>query len=390
MTLLHVAGTGLRGSGYPNATQTLRLLRERTGWDIRDRSRWMPEGATLWQLLGGGRLRSLLQVARLLALNAIEAVRILGDAEARRAWVYVPYPCVFLLWWMSWVPRRVRPRLVADAYISLWDAAFRDRGAGAVGGVASRMLRAFESRALRTADRVLVDTVANRDWFIAEFRIAPSRIRSVPLATDPGSFPDVPAAAPAAPAGPARVLFVGTLVPLHGIEVVSRAARLLHGRGAPLGFVFVGDGQDRAALVRLVADLPAHRVHWEREWQSPDAIARRMREADICLGVFGGDGKAARVLPYKIYLALAAGRPVVTQRDHSLPQGLPPIPAVLVAPTADGLADALQALAADPERRAALAAAARAYFDTYLGPDALAAIWRELIEDGPEPGTPRP
>lgn len=390
MTPFHVAGTGLRGSGFPNATQTLRLLRQRTDWDIRDRSRWMPEGATLWQLLGGSRPQSLLQVARLLALNAIEALRILGDAEARRAWVYVPYPCVFLLWWMSWIPQRIRPRLVADAYVSLWDAAFRDRGAGAVGGVASRMLRAFESRALRAADRVLVDTVANRDWFIAEFRIAPSRIRSVPLATDPASCPEAAAVAHADPTGTTKVLFVGTLVPLHGIDVVSRAVRLLHGRGAPLGFVFVGDGQDRAALVQLVADLPAHRVHWERGWQPSEAIGQRMREADICLGVFGGDGKAARVLPYKIYLALAAGRPIVTQRDYSHPQGLPPIPAVLVAPTAEDLADALQALAADPGRRATLAAASRAYFDTYLGPDALATIWRELIEGEPGPGALRP
>ncbi len=38
MPVVHVAGTGLRGSGYPNATETIRLLRDRLGVEVRDRA----------------------------------------------------------------------------------------------------------------------------------------------------------------------------------------------------------------------------------------------------------------------------------------------------------------------------------------------------------------
>lgn len=390
MTQLHVAGTGLRGSGYPNASQTLRILQRRLAWEVRDGSRWLPEGTTLWQLLGANRLRSLYVLSRLMVLNALEALRVLGDGSARKGWIYVPYPAVFLLWWMSWLPRRFRPRLVADAYVSLWDAAFRDRNAGARSGFASLLVRGFEARALRAADKVLVDTLANRDWFIREFGLDPARIRAIPLALGIEYGNGVAERPPTGLEGAQTVLFVGTLVPLHGIDVVAGAVRLLDAREARMLFEFVGDGQDRAPLARLAADLPAHRLRWERDWQSADAVIRRMRQADICLGVFGGDGKASRVLPFKIYLALAAGRPIITQCGYSLPEGVPPIPAVLVRPEPRELADALQALAADQSRRAELASAARSFFDAHLGPDALAAVWRELLAPESNASPPLP
>ena len=379
-TSIHVAGTGLRGSGYPNAPGTLAILRGLPGITVHDRARWLPEGTTLWRKAGSG-VGSLLFLARLAWLNALEAIRVLPLARDRSAWVYAPYPSIFLLWWLSWLPRRWRPRVVADAYVSLWDAAFRDRGVASEGALVSRLFRRFEARALRAADRVHVDTVANRDWFIGTLGIAEGRIRAIPLALQ------LPAGAATADAGGAagdralKVLFIGTLVPLHGVGVIAGAAARLVSEGANVEFTFVGDGQDHKALDALLALPHAGRVAWIRDWQDMDSLGRYLREADVCLGVFGGEGKASRVLPFKVYLALAAGKAVVTQAGMSMPQDVPPPPLISVPADADRLAEALRSLVSDRARLAALSRQAGDYFAAHLSAQRIAGEWLALLND---------
>lgn len=379
MTRLHVAGVALRGSGYPNAAQTLRALEASPQWQVEDHADWLPDGVHLWRISRGPLLARLALAARLVLGNALALLRLAWVLRQRPGWVYVPYPAAFLLWWTSLVPRAWRPRIVADAYISLWDSAFRDRDRGPQQGrgLAGRLAKAFERRALRAAAVVLVDTVANRDLMVAEFGLDPSRVRAVPLAIDVAPFHPAPREpAPAADA-PLRVLFVGTLIPLHGIGVLADAVRLA---GPDGGMVFhvVGDGQESAAMETLVADPVRAPVVWERGWLDLGGIAQRMAEADVCLGVFGGEGKAARVLPFKLYMALAAGKAIVTQERYSLPEGLPPLPVKTVPAEPGALLEALEALRRDPVGRRALEVAADAYYRRWLGADALRAAWRDI------------
>lgn len=371
---IHVAGTGLRGSGYPNAAGTLRILRSVPGIEVRDSAPWLPEGTALWRKAGRG-VSMLPFLARLGWLNLLDAVRILPLARKPGTWVYAPYPSVFLLWWLSWVPRRLRPRVVADAYVSLWDAAFRDRRLSSEAGLASRIARSLEARALRAADMVLVDTIANRDWYISSLGLDPKRVRAIPLALD---TPD--AGAPCLHHAPLKVLFIGTLVPLHGVGVIADAVGQLLQRGAEVEFTLVGDGQDRRALEDLMTDPRARRVTWIREWQSATQLGKYMQEADVCLGVFGGKGKASRVLPFKVYMALAAGKAVITQHGLSLPEEAASPPIVGVEPDADSLALAIEALAADRDRLCELSNEARKYYEANLSPACIARAWCGLLE----------
>jgi glycosyltransferase involved in cell wall biosynthesis len=375
-----VAGTGMRGGGYPNATNTIRILREHGGWQVDDQARWLPEGMALWKSASGSRAKLLTSLCRLLGSNLLAVFRLLATRGRHGCWVYAPYPAIFLLWWLSWVPRSARPRVVADAYVSLWDSAFRDRSLGAAKRWPAQLARWFEGRALRAASMVFVDTTANRDWMVEEFGISPARIHAVPLAIDERVFSGCAESGHRGCGESLRVVYLGTLVPLHGIEVVVDAVGQLAGDSA-FKFTFVGDGQQAAALERLVNE-PQAGIAWSREWLSESGVAELLGQADLSFGVFGGGAKASRVLPLKVYLSLAAGTPVLTQDRLSLPEGVPVPPLFVVQPTPQEIVRKLSELSANRSLLEFASQESRRYFSAHLGPDSIVSAWSRWI--GPD------
>ena len=376
---LIVAGLRASGEGYPNAEQTIRLLAEQGEYRIRDLGHALPPDLHLWKLSRLPPHRQLLALARLGLGNLLSLVRILRAATPQSR-IYVPYPSVFFLWLLSWLPNSRRPHCIADAYISVWDSMFRDRAGNGGDSAASRWIKRTEARALRAAAQVLADTEANRDRLIEDFGLDPKRVRSLPLAINAAPFRIAPAYAPQTPA--LNVLFVGTLIPLHGVPTILDAVQRLLDAPAQrdrFRFRFVGDGQLGERLSEFVQRHDPEQVIWIREWQPLDRVAQEIAAADICLGVFGGHGKASRVLPFKLYMYLASGRAVVSQAAMSLPANTPVPPIESVAPDdADALADALIALADDPQRRTELAHAASGYFDSWLSGAAVVRAWEML------------
>lgn len=371
---LRVAGCALGGPGYPNAINTLCLLKELPDIAIADSACWLPEDFHLWKLARGGliqRIRGLLS----LALGTVKAAgRLLVDYR-RHDWLYMPYPSLPLLWLLSWLPASWRPHCIVDAYITLWDTLYQDRQLGRPSGLLSRLLLRAEARALRAAEDIIVDTQANAEHLSHLYRVPRQRIHALPLAIDPQTLPS------AVTAGQKnnkrlRVLFIGTFVPLQGTRVIAQAIAALGGRD-DLEFVLIGDGQDAECVAPLLDELP--HVTWLRGWQPAAVLADELARADICLGVFGGEGKAARVLPFKLYMALAAGKAIITQHLYSLPDGCPAIPALTCTASPADLAEAISSLADDPQLRSALAESARKYFQQELSPARLLAEWQQLL-----------
>lgn len=373
---LVVVGCCLRGNGYPNAEGTIAILTDSKQWEVEDHALWLPEGMRLWQIARGPWTKTIAGLAKLIFGSAWSLATALRR-HGRGVLFYAPYPSVFVLLWLRLIPHRFRPRIVADAYISIWDSMFVDRKTPST-GVLSRAAKKLESLAFRCAYRVVVDTEKNRTWMIENFSLHPGSVYAVPLAVETEAY----LAIPNKPRhkGELNVLFIGTLIPLHGISVVANAIRSL-GSNSGIKFTFIGDGQDAEILEALQKDTDRSPMSWRRSWATTADLVDAISGTDICLGVFGGPQKAARVLPFKLYIAMASGRPIVTQREFSLPDDTMAPPWILTEPTPKDLAAALIQLRDFPDRLVTLGRDARRYYARHLGHEAILRRWNSLTND---------
>ncbi len=187
-------------------------------------------------------------------------------------------------------------------------------------------------------------------------------------------------------AGGFAVVHTGAMGPAQDLGNVVEAARLLVERD-DITFYLVGDGPRRSMLREQARGLP--NVQFV-EPLTPQDHALALAAADVLLvnerATLGEMSLSSKLTSY-----LSAGRPVLaaawpggaTGRELDKAQGA----AVRVDPGYPlMLASAVQALAAEPDRRARMGASARAYAEARLGRDrsmaALDAVLGTLLREG--------
>lgn len=292
--------------------------------------------------------------------------------------VVVGYPGHFLVPFGRFLAAYRHARLVFDPLVSLLDTFAGDRGLVDSAGVKAAAVRAVDEVGFRLADLVIADTWVHGAFFQEAFGLARKRVAVVPV----GALPE-PRATGAArelgPGEPVTVLQYGKWSPLHGADVVLAAAELL--RDEPFRFVLIGEGQLSAELRASIASRRLTNVVWLGQLP-PDELRSHTLGADVCLGVFGTSEKAGRVVPNKVFDALACGRPVVTADTDAAREWLHDGESALLTPAGDAaaLAGALRRLLDGTERsrlgRAALQLYHRSFTPAAVAGSLLGALER--------------
>jgi glycosyltransferase involved in cell wall biosynthesis len=184
-------------------------------------------------------------------------------------------------------------------------------------GVDRRELDRHSARGLRyrltdwlsctLASSVWLDTQTHIDWYANEFRIPAGKFRRVWVGADDEVM---------TPNGDKRsekftIFFYGTFIPLQGIEHIVEAAAIVGSKTQDIQFVLCGDGQTHDEIRRLASRLGVRNLEFLRR-RPPAELSRLIAGSDVCLGIFGGGEKTQRVIPNKVFDALACRRPVIT------------------------------------------------------------------------------
>lgn len=272
--------------------------------------------------------------------------------------------------------RRRRTPIVFDPLVSLYETSVEDRRVVAPRSVQGWRYRAEDRAACALADVVLVDTAAHGRYFHERLGVPEAKLHRLWVGADDEVM--VPHAS--SMHADFRVLFYGTFIPLHGLEHVVRAAHLLERSDSGVRFTIVGSGQTYTEVRSLANRLKVTsvdflpRVPYE---QLPELLGSH----DVALGIFGTSGKAQRVIPNKVFDALATGRPVLTADTSAAREALTHLENawLCAAGDADALAEAIVALKADSELRQALGDAGYRLYKEKFSLDAQAEALDVLI-----------
>lgn len=288
-------------------------------------------------------------------------------ARQRPRCIVVPYPGHGIV---QAVKRATDVPVVLDLFLSAYDTVVEDRQIVHPGSLGAWWLQQLDTNACRAADLVLVDTPTNAAYAAALTGLSPERFTYLPV-----HDPDAAAPTPQPTAsGPLRLLFFGTGVPLHGLDVLIAAVA----KAPDVHLTLVGGTEpDR---VEAMAQLGT-RLALQPEFVGRRRLQKLLADCQLVAGVFGASGKAQRVVPFKVVHALAAGRPVLTADTPAICQWLDGSGAVFLSPAGDvdALAAMLRELATSPERIAAAAHAARPAYDRHFGTTSLARRWGEVL-----------
>ena len=200
--------------------------------------------------------------------------------------------------------------------------------------------------------------------FLLAHRFPSARVRVIPNGVD------VPAAPEARPSREALVAgLAANLEPWKGVDVLLEAARRMQ---APLRLEIYGDGSLRGELEQQSAGLDA-RFH---------GFVQEMTEAVAGLDVLVQPSRAEN-LPLAVLQAMAAGLPVIATRVGGIPEVVVDgETGILVEPDdPEAIADALDSLAANPERRRKLGEAGRERVREHFSADGMARRTLALYEE---------
>jgi glycosyltransferase involved in cell wall biosynthesis len=155
-----------------------------------------------------------------------------------------------------------------------------------------------------------MDTQAHASYFASLYGLPQGSVHRVFVGAETIFFPRVKHS-PREPDKPFTVLFYGQFIPLQGIQTIVEAAKIVDDSGISMRWIIIGSGQEQPRIDALIARLGVQSIQ-RIAWVPYEALAGYIRSADVCLGIFGAEGKAARVIPNKIFQALAAGAPLIT------------------------------------------------------------------------------
>lgn len=207
-----------------------------------------------------------------------------------------------------------RKPVVWDAHYSLYDAWVYDRKVVKKISPKGFYHYVLDWLACSAADLVYLDTADHKEYFVKLFKADSKKFFHIFIGANDIMFD--PSKYPIPNKEGFIVEFHGKYIPLQGVPYIVKAAKLLESH-KEISFKLIGRGQTYDEVIKLAKEIEIKNIEFIDRVPYPE-IPKYLAEADVCLGIFGDTGKASRVIPNKLYEAVAMGKPVITGRTKAI------------------------------------------------------------------------
>lgn len=213
---------------------------------------------------------------------------------------------------LAWLLAKLfRKKLIFNTFISLYDTYVEDRKQTNKHSLEAIKFFFWDFISTHLADKVILDTKTHADYFIKKFRLDKSKVVYVYVGTDDEIFYPVDKKK----TRQGIVEFHGSFRPLHGVDFIVKAANILKNKN--IHFKILGNGDTYHEVKELVDKLNLKNITlFPRTNMS--GLRSFIGSSDISLGIFGNTEKASRVIPNKVFEAIAMKKPVITMDSPAI------------------------------------------------------------------------
>ncbi|MCM1125559.1 MAG: glycosyltransferase [Lachnospiraceae bacterium] len=186
--------------------------------------------------------------------------------------------------------------VVIDFFISIYDTLIFDRKVFKAAGVIARLSHWIDFITLKMANHIIVDTRADAQYFIKEFKCNRNKFEIIYLEADPLIYYPRKQCKRRELSDKFVVLYFGSILPLQGVDIVLEAIFLLK--------------EEKNIFFQIIGPIPKNYRKPIQEnveyiqWLEQGQLAEYISNADLCLaGHFNKDiDKARRTIPGKAYI----------------------------------------------------------------------------------------
>lgn len=205
-----------------------------------------------------------------------------------------------------------RGKIFSDFLISLFDTSVVDRKKISSGSLYARLLIWLDKTSIMYSDLLIVDTPQLKQYFkkligvngVFEPIYLGANVDRFKKQKFPSKYTSI------------VITFHGSFIPLHGVDVIIKAAKILEKSDADFSMNIIGEGQTYADSKRLADSLsPKSLIMHGR--LSQEEMNRIYSKTHIGLGIFGSSSKVDNILTNKVFELLAMNKAVVTASTPS-------------------------------------------------------------------------
>jgi glycosyltransferase involved in cell wall biosynthesis len=201
---------------------------------------------------------------------------------------YIGQIDVFVLRFLTFL-KRDKAKIIFLPLFSLYDGAVIDRKLFRKKGLPAKLLFFLDKYSMQLADIVFLDTNEHADYVSGLLGVDRKKIGRSLVGADEEIFYPIKNYSASRTNPDFTVLFFGKYIPLHGLEHIIGAAKLLENE-KNIRFKMIGNGQLYEEIISLSESFDLQNVEFV-SWVEYEKLKEEIKEADAILGIFGGTEK---------------------------------------------------------------------------------------------------